>query len=180
MSNPSRSSSSGHHHMGDSDDELEMLSFEEDPSSKRGQSSEEDSITTSLLQGEEGNKESDYKKLRGEPKTSSQTTNTGGGGAGFSGSDGKESFWWIRHNEGALDPERWRHSNGSSISTVYHSAEDITDFMSEISTNSGDTLRSHQSYHSILRNGAPTDLREEPEDIFSSPLHSPVAERKVR
>jgi len=181
MSNPL--TSLNHQEYSDTEEDgEEMLSFEDDPSSRIGQSesSEENSLTTSLLHGSSR----PDKKSQGEPMPSSQNTGpTGVVGTSSNNGDinGKESFWWIRHKEqgaSAGSTQGWRHSK-SSVSTVYHSAEDVTDYMSEVSTNSGDTLRSEQSYHSVLRNGGGDDHRDDQEDIFSSPIASPIQERKV-
>jgi hypothetical protein len=87
------------------------------------------------------------------------------------------SFWWIRKREkdqaGQSPPEDWRLSK-SSVSTIYHSAEDFNELMSEM------TQSPQHSYHSAPDSTGDSGGLTDPDDIFTSPPDSPAHGRKVR
>ena len=64
--------------------------------------------------------------------------------------------------------EGWRLSK-SSVSSIYHSAQDVSDFMSDCYySDDGEPMSPFRSYHSIQESIFDTDR----EDIFSSPRGS--------
>jgi len=63
----------------------------------------------------------------------------------------------------------WRYSK-SSVSSIYHSAQDITDLLSDDEFHEPYSSSPHRSYHSVR--DSLNDI--ERDDIFSSPQGSPI------